>query len=190
MNEPRATESAQEESQAPELRDLFLQYYASIWQLLVRLGVRESDADDAAQEVFWVAARRLEDIKPKSEHSFLYGVATRVALRERRKRWNYERHLMPLKEESAELPDSAKNPEQHVEDSQAAEVLQYVLSQMNPLPHAIFVLFEIEELEVKEIAEIFEIPIGTASSRLRRAREEFAAICRRLQAFQKRRDYQ
>jgi RNA polymerase sigma-70 factor (ECF subfamily) len=46
----------------------------------------------------------------------------------------------------------------------------------------VLVLFELEELEVKQIAELQRIPIGTAGSRLRRAREEFAAIVRRLRA--------
>jgi RNA polymerase sigma-70 factor (ECF subfamily) len=46
----------------------------------------------------------------------------------------------------------------------------------------VFVLFELEGLPVKDIAEIEELPIGTASSRLRRAREEFAAIAKRVRA--------
>ena len=45
-----------------------------------------------------------------------------------------------------------------------------------------FVLFEIEDLEIRQVAEIQEIPVGTASSRLRRAREEFSAIAKRVRA--------
>ena len=44
----------------------------------------------------------------------------------------------------------------------------------------VFVLFELEGIAVKDIAALEEIPIGTASSRLRRAREEFSAISRRM----------
>ncbi len=46
----------------------------------------------------------------------------------------------------------------------------------------IFVLFELEGLEVQQIAALQEIPLGTASSRLRRAREEFSAIAKRVKA--------
>ena len=46
----------------------------------------------------------------------------------------------------------------------------------------VFVLHELEGLEVRQIAEIEEIPVGTASSRLRRARETFSAIAKRVRA--------
>ena len=46
----------------------------------------------------------------------------------------------------------------------------------------VLVLFELEGLEIRAIAELEQIPVGTASSRLRRAREEFSALARRLRA--------
>jgi len=44
---------------ALDLRALFQRHHASIWRLLRRLGVRDAQLDDAAQEVFWVAALTL-----------------------------------------------------------------------------------------------------------------------------------
>jgi RNA polymerase sigma-70 factor (ECF subfamily) len=44
----------------------------------------------------------------------------------------------------------------------------------------VLVLFELEGLSVQAIAGLYGIPLGTASSRLRRAREEFSAIARRV----------
>jgi len=46
----------------------------------------------------------------------------------------------------------------------------------------VLVLAELEGLPIKEIAELEAIPIGTASSRLRRAREEFSAVSKRFRA--------
>ena len=46
----------------------------------------------------------------------------------------------------------------------------------------VFVLFELEELSVPEIAKIVGVPEGTASSRLRRAREEFQKAAKRVRA--------
>src|SRR5689334_9248210 len=53
--------------------------YRFIWRLLRRLGLRESAVDDAVQEVFLIAAERLDDIKEGSERSFAFGTALRVA---------------------------------------------------------------------------------------------------------------
>ena len=40
---------------------------------------------------------------------------------------------------------------------------------------AVFVLYELEELSVPDIAELLGVPVGTAASRLRRARAAFSA---------------
>lgn len=168
-----------------ELRDLFTQHYASIWRLLRRLGVREADLDDAAQEVFWVAARRLADIRVGSEHSFLYGVALRVASGERRKLRNAGTPTFSICPENP-VACSNKNPEQRVEDQQARQLLDHVLDQMSSSLKSIFVLYELENVPIKDIAELHEIPLGTANSRLRRARIEFSIICKRVQAIHKR----
>jgi RNA polymerase sigma-70 factor (ECF subfamily) len=170
-----------------DLRTLFLDHYGSIWRLLRRLGVRESELDDAAQEVFWVAARRLSDIRPGCGHTFLYGVALRVASGMRRSSVRSSRALTSLDEVSAPTcprPD----PEQRLENRQAREVLDHVLDQMSPALRSVFVLFELEDVPIKDIAEIHEIPVGTVSSRLRRARAEFSEVCKRVQAIARRED--
>jgi hypothetical protein len=46
----------------------------------------------------------------------------------------------------------------------------------------VFVLFELEEMPTQEIATVLDLPTGTVASRLRRAREEFQKLVRRLQA--------
>ena len=55
-----------------------------VWRTQRRLGVRPADADDAVQEVFVVAARRLGDIENGRERAFLFGIAARVASTRRR----------------------------------------------------------------------------------------------------------
>jgi len=46
----------------------------------------------------------------------------------------------------------------------------------------VFVLYELEEMTVPEIASLLDLPLGTVSSRLRLAREEFDGSLRRLRA--------
>lgn len=162
----------------PDLKTLFEMHYASVWRLLRRFGVPASQLDDAAQEVFWVAARRLPDILPGSERAFLYGVGTRVASNLLRR----QRAIPPMDDLDGlyDLAASGPSPEQEVEQRGMRRLLDAVLQRMPIDLRTVFVLFELEGLKVKEIAELEGIPVGTASSRLRRAREQFSDITRRL----------
>jgi len=161
-----------------ELKSLFEGHYASVWRLLRRFGVPAAALDDAAQEVFWVAARRLSDIRPGSETAFLYGVALRVASNHLRR----DRHPPGDELELSSVADAGPSPEEAVAERQRRALLDAVLTRLPLELRTVFVLFELEGLEVRQIAELEGIPVGTASSRLRRAREEFSAIARRMRA--------
>ncbi len=159
---------------------LFAEHYDSVWRLLRRFGVRPAQLDDAAQEVFWVAARRLNDVQAGSERAFMYGVALRIAsnLVRRREREPTSGELDAV----ARLVDERPSPEEALARARERELLDYVLDQMPLELRTVLVLFELEGLEVRQIAELEQIPLGTASSRLRRAREEFSVVARRVRA--------
>lgn len=150
-----------------------------VWRSLRRLGVRPADLDDSMQEVFVVAARRLGDIETGRERAFLFSVSSRVASTRRR--------TLRRRPEDGELgliekPSDDLDPEALSELRQARPVLQEILDSMSDECRAVFVLAEIEELSTREISELLDIPPGTASSRLRSARETFHAAVRRLAA--------
>jgi RNA polymerase sigma-70 factor, ECF subfamily len=171
---------AAERSTGLDLERTFSEHYAAVWRLLRRFGVPHAQLDDAAQEVFWVFARRLSDVRAGSERAFLYGVALRIAADHARRRL-----AAPAIEDVQDLSrivDPCPSPEQCLEQRQARAMLDVVLDGLSLELRAVFVLAELEELEMREIAELEGIPIGTASSRLRRARAEFAAIVKRLHA--------
>src|SRR5687768_17165498 len=76
-----APECAADARDAARLEQLVRAEFAYIWRLCRRLGLPKGDADDALQQVFLTASRRLQDVKPGSERAFLYGVAVNVAAR-------------------------------------------------------------------------------------------------------------
>ncbi len=175
--EPEAARVPEPNTDPTRLRELFHAQYASVWRLLRRFGVHPSRLDDAAQEVFWVAARRLSSIEVGKERSFLYGVSLRVASNHARR----QKVALPVSEHEVDaLCDPQPTPETRLEHRQAREVLYAVLDRLPAELRTVFVLFELEGLPVRDIAELEDIPLGTASSRLRRAREEFSAIARRF----------
>lgn len=168
--------------QQGSLHALFRAHYASVWRLLRRFGVPVAQLDDAAQEVFWVAARRFADIEAGREKAFLYGVALRVASNELRRASANAEATRPLGDFELVLSDPSPNPEESFEQRRALALLERVLERLPIELRTVLVLFELEGLEVSKIAEIEGLPLGTASSRLRRARQEFSAIARRLRA--------
>jgi RNA polymerase sigma-70 factor (ECF subfamily) len=177
---PEARAEGRRPGAALDLRTLFERHHASIWRLLRRLGVTHAQLDDAAQEVFWVVARKLEQIEPGKQHAFLYGVALRVAASEVRRRTS-----LPPAADSAELERLATaepTPEEQLEQRRARELLDAVLDALPLELRSVLVLFELEGLDVRSIAEIEGIPMGTVGSRLRRAREEFSAVAKRVRA--------
>ena len=161
-----------------DLRALFNAHYPATRRLLRRMGVPVAQLDDAAQEVFWVCARRLGDIRPGSETSFIYGVALRVASDHTRRSALVAVDL----EDAASIADEEPSPAERLDQRRARELLDTVLDRMPVDLRTVFVLAELEEMEVREVAGVLDIPTGTAASRLRRAREEFSAIARRLRA--------
>jgi RNA polymerase sigma-70 factor, ECF subfamily len=171
---PSAAESSR------DVRCLFEMHYASVWRLLRRFGVPLAQLDDAAQEVFWVAARRFDDIDAGREKAFLYGVALRVASNELRRAQARAELTSPL--DDLVCGDPGPSPEESLEQRRALRLLDTALGQLPLELRTVLVLFELEGLEVSKIAEIEGLPLGTASSRLRRAREEFSAVAKRMRA--------
>jgi RNA polymerase sigma-70 factor (ECF subfamily) len=155
--------------------------YDFIWRLLRRLGIASEATDDAAQEVFMVAMRRVEDIQVGAERSFLFGVALRVASDRRRAE---ARRREALTDEEPEGRASAPGPDELTDQKRARQVLDALLAAMPEELRVVFVLYELEGLTTGEIADLAGIPMGTAASRLRRGRDEFQQLVQRFRAKQ------
>jgi RNA polymerase sigma-70 factor, ECF subfamily len=160
-------------------RELVVEHFDFVWRLLCRLGVPRPDVDDAAQQVFIAASRRLADIPDENERTFLYGTALRVAATLRR---NLKRRQRVMEPGSADAASPEPTPHEELERRRALAFLDEVLQELADPLREIFVLCEIEELSAPQVAAIAGIPVGTVASRLRRARQAFKDHVRRLQA--------
>jgi RNA polymerase sigma-70 factor (ECF subfamily) len=155
-----------------------------VWRLLRRVGLSRPDADDAAQQVFLVASRRLPELVPGRERSFLYGTAVRIAANLRR---GLRRRRESPEEELPAQSDAVEQPDELLEQRRARAFLDELLGQLPEDLRRVLVLAEIEQLTLAAIAELEQIPAGTAASRLRRAREAFRRL---LEAEQHRNPFQ
>lgn len=165
------------------VRGIFDAHYDFIWRTLRRFGVDSGRVDDAAQQVFMIAAQKLDLIADGAERSFLFGTAMRVA--------SDVRKSAPVRREVAsDAADfevsTSPLPDELVDQRRARELLDRVLDSMDDDLRAVLVMFELEGMPTPEIAELLGIPVGTAASRLRRAREDFQAKVDRLAARRRR----
>jgi RNA polymerase sigma-70 factor (ECF subfamily) len=151
-----------------------------VWRVLRRLGLPPDAAEDAAQQVFIVASRRLDEIKPEAEQAFLFRTAVHIASRTRRA---FVRRREDLAEDpAASLVDAGPSTEELIDRKRARTLLEDALERMDIDTRSVFILFELEEKTTAEIAEMLDVPMGTVASRLRRARAEFEAFIKRSHA--------
>jgi RNA polymerase sigma-70 factor (ECF subfamily) len=147
---------------------MFNDHHDFIWRLLRRLGLSRQGADDAAQHVFLVAAERILDIQEGRERAFLFGTALRVARRVSRneKRW--------VLEDDMDFRNSqVARPEDLADQRRAVDLMGRILANMDHDLKTVFILAELEGQTMPQVSSLLEIPLGTATSRLRRAREAF-----------------
>ena len=172
-----------DESADARLRALVDAHYAFIWRSLRRLGVQKGDVDDGVQKVFLTASRKLDHIQRGSEKSFLFQTALRVASDSRRA----TRRRREVGEDATDPTDLAghahmePDAEQMIDLHRARARLDTLLDAMPLELRAVFVLYELDEIPTADIATLLDVPVGTVSSRLRRARADFSARVARMQ---------
>jgi RNA polymerase sigma-70 factor, ECF subfamily len=160
--------------------DLLRKHFRDVWRMVRRFGVPENSADDAAQEVFIIAARRLSDISLGSERPFLLATAVRVAANQRRSLG--ARRECAEDEQTSEGVDPRPSAEALLDQKRLRQLLDRVLDTLSDDLRVSFVLYELEGLSSPEIAALLGIPLGTVASRLRRGREAFDVGVIRLKA--------
>src|SRR5512138_2635963 len=158
-----------ESSTARRVAELVRKHYDFVWRSLRRLGVRDGDADDAAQHVFLIAARKLEAIRPGCEGSFLYQTALRIASDYRRSKKRRTETDFLDQIDGPDPSDTCPAVDELMDMRRARAKLDSILDSMPMDLRAVFVLHELEQTTMADIAVLLEVPAGTVASRLRRA---------------------
>jgi RNA polymerase sigma-70 factor, ECF subfamily len=164
----------------PLFRSIFEAHFDFVYHTLRRFGVREGDAADQAQEVFIVVNQLLPDYDAsRPVRPWLVAIAYRVSARYRTLARNVRE---VLDENPVEPTDPAPGAVQKLEQDEMRALTLEAMDQIELSRRAVFVLADIEEQPVPEIAESLGIPLNTAYSRLRLAREDFERAVRRILA--------
>jgi RNA polymerase sigma-70 factor (ECF subfamily) len=153
---------------------IVLKYQDRIYNLCRYLLGNPQDAEDAAQDVFIKAYRKLKDFRPESSlYTWLYRIGVNTCLDHKRK-FRPE----PLKDQSSAeyLPSAEPSPERHYQSKEIGQAIQTALEQLSGNSRAIIVLREVEGLSYEEIAEVLDTSVGTVKSRISRTREELRRL--------------
>ncbi|MEI8256148.1 MAG: sigma-70 family RNA polymerase sigma factor [Deltaproteobacteria bacterium] len=146
---------------------------------LRRLGVHPNDLEDVTQEVLFAVCRKWAHYDPsRALRPWRFAFVYREASAYRRK---YEPEAgtpgIEPDEASEAMPADAL-----IEQQQAKTLVLDAIASIDLDRRAVFIMVDIEGVPVPDVAGSLCIPLNTAYSRLRVAREEFAAAVRRLTA--------
>jgi RNA polymerase sigma-70 factor, ECF subfamily len=160
-------------SLSAEFESLFVSEFGFVCRMLQRLGVREADVNDVAQELFLAVHRGLEAWdRSRPPRPWLMGFAVRFASNYRRLAWHRGR----------ELDEEMLPPSPRLNDRISAKrTVMRGLDALDFDKRVALVMHDLEELTAKEISEQLGIPANTVSSRVRLAREAFRAAVKKVE---------
>jgi RNA polymerase sigma-70 factor (ECF subfamily) len=166
--------------------EIYERYFDFVWCNVRRLGVPESSADDAVQEVFLVVHRRLGEFERRSSfRTWLFGIVLRVASDHRRALRRKSPHVCAANtavDADTIADERTASPHDAAARSQGVRLLYKLLDELDDDKRAVFVLAELEQMSIPEIAESLGANVNTVYARLRAARRDFEQAVAREKA--------
>jgi RNA polymerase sigma-70 factor, ECF subfamily len=170
-----------EASTCPDFDTLFETEFNYVWNSLRRLGVPRRDLEDLTHDVFlrvirqWARYDRSRPIRP-----WLFAFAVRVASDYRR----LARHRVEFFDIDPDYDTSVAPTPSALDRMLCIESLSFAQRALDSLDlerRAVFILHELDGYNMPDVARALGIPLNTAYSRLRLAREQFNVTFARLQ---------
>ncbi len=153
-----------------ELGQVYEAHFAFVWRTLGYLGLEGAAREDAAQDVFLVAHRRLTEFEHRASlQTWLYAVTRNVARNHRRGM----RRRGPEDPVPFDLASSEPGPEESCQRNEALDFVRTFLDSLDEAKREVFLLCELEQLPAADVAELLGTNPNTVSSRLRLARAAF-----------------
>lgn len=154
------------------------EYEGRMYGYLYRLEGNSDDALDLTQEVFYRAWRSIRTFRPGERVlPWLYQVARNTQIESHRRKQLQRFSLEQAREDVGfEVTSEKRSPVQAAESADAQDRVQRALQQLPPEYREAVVLRFMEDLSYDEIAQIQGVALGTAKSRVFRAKEQLADL--------------
>jgi RNA polymerase sigma-70 factor (ECF subfamily) len=167
----------------PNLQAIYKEYFDFVWSSARHLGATGDAIDDVVQDVFIVIHHKLATLqRPEALRSWIYGIVRRTVSDYRRSRRTRDAAGARLGAEYKSSRPSQPSPLDMAERNAELELLESVLAELDETKREVFVMVEVLEMTVPEVVQALEIPLNTAYSRLRLARQSFEDALARHEA--------
>lgn len=156
------------------LEEIYAEHVAMVWTGLRGLGVPEANIEDAVQDVFLVAHRRLADFEGRSSiKTWLYGIALRVAKDYRRSQSRHAQRVERLFENLSTSAAAPQTPAGEFERREAKRALHAILAELRDEHREVLVMVELQEFSVRDAAAALNLHVRACQRRLRAAHAAF-----------------
>jgi RNA polymerase sigma-70 factor (ECF subfamily) len=160
-------------------------YQGPVYNLTYRMLGNAEEAEDAAQETFWRAYRKLGSYDPTRKFStWLLSIASHYCIDQLRRRRLTEISLEDDALPPAALTSDEPGPERRVLRNELEAQIQTLLDSLAPDYRAVVILHYWQGLSYEEIAEATGGTVSAVKSRLFRARRMLADGLQRVEAQQ------
>lgn len=154
----------------PSFRELYDQHFAFTWRSLRYLGVPEAQLDDAVQELWIAAHRRLPEFEGRAEiKTWLFGIAVNIQRNLYRSDRRRDAHV-PL---PGALTSPVADPMLAHEGQEAWRLVVAFMASLDDLRRALFVASLLEGMSPAEAAEATGLDVRTVYHRVRSLRQSF-----------------
>jgi RNA polymerase sigma-70 factor, ECF subfamily len=161
-------------------QEVFWAHYPYVFNSLRRLGVHPNDIEDLAQEVFVTAYRRVDDFdRARPARPWLFGIAYRVVAQHRR---DTRQDRAVSAQDVSEAVDGSEGADDLLDRRDDQRMVLEALGSVELDRRAVLLMHDLDGICMPDIAGTIGIPVNTAYSRLRLAREEFASAVKRVRA--------
>jgi RNA polymerase sigma-70 factor (ECF subfamily) len=155
-------------------------YQTPVYNLCLRLLGNPQGAEDATQDAFIAAYRRLDTFRGGSFRSWLFRIAANASYDELR--WRRSRPQVSIDERQGagerafDVADKAPSPGERAEQSELRAALNDALAELPYEQCLAIVLCDMQGLDYNEIAEVMQCSLGTVKSRIARGRGRLREI--------------
>jgi RNA polymerase sigma-70 factor (ECF subfamily) len=159
--------------------ELVERYQDRLYGLVYGMVGNAEDALDVAQDVFLKAYGRISQFREDAVfYTWLYRIAVNACIDFSRRR---KRNPDPYSLQDTLLGESGfepvaenvyQDPFRSLVNGELGERMRMAVAALSPVLRGAFILHDLEGLSQQEVAEVLGCPLGTAKSRIQRARME------------------